>query len=102
MRAAPSTEPRTLAPPERRAARVIAVERLGAYHLITAEDPEGPPDPQPGQFYMLAAARGWGGGEDERPYLPRAFSHARARERRLSFLLEAIGPGTRRLASGIL
>jgi NAD(P)H-flavin reductase len=47
---------------------------------------------------MLAAAERWGGGGDERPYLPRAFSHARAREGRLSFLLEAIGPGTERLA----
>jgi dihydroorotate dehydrogenase electron transfer subunit len=92
------TEPRTLAPPERRTARVTGVERLGAYSLITALDPDGPPDPRPGQFYMLAAAERWGGGGDERPYLPRAFSHARAREGRLSFLLEAIGPGTERLA----
>jgi dihydroorotate dehydrogenase electron transfer subunit len=92
------TEPRTLAPPERRTAHVTAVERLGAYSLIEALDPDGPPDPRPGQFYMLAAAERWGGGGDERPYLPRAFSHARAREGRLSFLLEAIGPGTERLA----
>jgi dihydroorotate dehydrogenase electron transfer subunit len=77
---------------------VTAVERLGAYGLITAEDPDGPPDPRPGQFYMLATAERWGGGGDERPYLPRAFSHARAREGRLSFLLEAVGPGTERLA----
>jgi dihydroorotate dehydrogenase electron transfer subunit len=77
---------------------VTAVERLGAYRLITALDAGGPPDPRPGQFYMLAAAERWGGGADERPYLPRAFSHARAREGRLSFLLEAVGPGTRRLA----
>jgi dihydroorotate dehydrogenase electron transfer subunit len=92
------TEPRTLAPPERRTAHVTAVERLGAYWLITALDAGGPPDPRPGQFYMLAAAERWGGGADERPYLPRAFSHARAREGRLSFLLEAVGPGTERLA----
>jgi dihydroorotate dehydrogenase electron transfer subunit len=77
---------------------VTAVERLGAYWLISALDAGGPPDPRPGQFYMLAAAERWGGGGDERPYLPRAFSHARAREGRLSFLLEAIGPGTERLA----
>jgi dihydroorotate dehydrogenase electron transfer subunit len=96
--AAPRTEPRTLAPPERRTAHVTAVERLGAYSLITALDAGGPPDPRPGQFYMLAAAERWGGGADERPYLPRAFSHARAREGRLSFLLEAVGPGTERLA----
>jgi dihydroorotate dehydrogenase electron transfer subunit len=96
--AAPRAEPRTLAPPERRTARVTAVERLGAYVLITVNDAEGPPDPHPGQFYMLAAAERWGGGADERPYLPRAFSHARARGGELSFLLEEIGPGTRRLA----
>jgi dihydroorotate dehydrogenase electron transfer subunit len=77
---------------------VTGVERLGAYHLIEALDAEGPPDPRPGQFYMLAAAERWGGGGDERPYLPRAFSQARARDGRLSFLLEAIGPGTERLA----
>ena len=77
---------------------MTAVEQLGAYSLITALDAGGPPDPRPGQFYMLAAAERWGGGADERPYLPRAFSHARAREGRLSFLLEAIGPGTERLA----
>ena len=77
---------------------MTAVERLGAYTLITALDAGGPPDPRPGQFYMLAAAEGWGGGADERPYLPRAFSHARAREGRLSFLLEPIGPGTGRLS----
>jgi dihydroorotate dehydrogenase electron transfer subunit len=96
--AAPRTEPRTLAPPERRTAHVTAVERLGAYSLITALDAGGPPDPRPGQFYMLAAAERWGGGADERPYLPRAFSHARARDGRLSFLLEVVGPGTERLA----
>ena len=92
------TEPRTLAPPERRVARVTGVELLGAYHLIRALDPEGPPDPQPGQFYMLATPERWGGGEDDRPYLPRAFSYARADEGELSFLLEVLGPGTARLA----
>ena len=97
--AAPRTEPRTLAPPERRTAHVTAIERLGAYSLITALDAGGPSDPRPGQFYMLAAAERWGGGEDERPYLPRAFSHARAHDGRLSFLLEVVGPGTERLAA---
>ena len=96
------TEPRTLAPLERRAAAVSGVERLGAYHLITAVDRGGPTDPRPGQFYMLAAVSDWGGGVDERPYLPRAFSYARARVESggvaLSFLLEAVGPGTVRLA----
>lgn len=72
--------------------------RLGAYQLITVAEAEGVPVPHPGQFYMLSSAEGWGGGEDERPYLPRAFSHARARDGDVSFLLEAIGPGTERLA----
>ena len=71
--------------------------RLGAYQLITVAEAEGVPVPHPGQFYMLSSAERWGGGEDERPYLPRAFSHARARDGDLSFLLEAIGPGTERL-----
>ncbi len=97
-----AAEPRTLAPPERRLARVTGNEPVGAYRLVSALDADGPPDPQPGQFYMLAAAERWGGGEDERPYLPRAFSYARARASaggvELSFLLEAIGPGTERLA----
>jgi dihydroorotate dehydrogenase electron transfer subunit len=83
-------------------ARVTANDELGAYRLIAALDSEGPPDPRPGQFYMLAAEERWGGGGDERPYLPRAFSYARARKVEggveLFFLLEAIGPGTERLA----
>jgi dihydroorotate dehydrogenase electron transfer subunit len=96
-------EPRTLAPPERRLATVVANRSLGAYRLIAARDGSGPPDPRPGQFYMLAAADRWGGGADERPYLPRAFSFARARRAgegvELDFLLEAIGPGTDRLGA---
>ena len=92
---------RTLAPPGRRVARVSGVERLGAYHVVGAEDANGPL-PQPGQFYMLSSERSWGGQEGERPYLPRAFSYARARASgagvALDFLLEAIGPGTGRLA----
>jgi dihydroorotate dehydrogenase electron transfer subunit len=99
---ATQAEPRTLAPPERRVAGVVANQSLGAYRLITARDGAGPPDPRPGQFYMLAAAERWGGGGDERPYLPRAFSFARSRPAgegsELQFLLEAIGPGTERLA----
>jgi dihydroorotate dehydrogenase electron transfer subunit len=77
---------------------VTGVERLGAYHVVRALDSGGPPDPRPGQFYMLSTAQRWGGGADERPYLPRAFSYARVNEGELSFLLEVVGPGTARLA----
>jgi dihydroorotate dehydrogenase electron transfer subunit len=88
---------RALAPLGRRAAPVVANEARGAYRLLSVHDERGPA-PRPGQFYMLATERGWGG-DGERPYLPRAFSHARAREDgRLDFLLEAVGPGTARLA----
>src|SRR5206468_2812988 len=53
--------------------------------------------PAAGQFYMLAAVDRWGGGADERPFLPRAFSVLRARGDMLQFLLEDVGPGTHRL-----
>jgi dihydroorotate dehydrogenase electron transfer subunit len=46
---------------------------------------------------MLAAAERWGGGEDERPYLARAFSIARFRDGEAHYLLEDVGPGTKRL-----
>ncbi len=94
------SEPRTRAPFGRRLARVEANGELGAYRLLSLRDGDGdgPANPRPGQFYMLAAAERWGG-DDERPYLPRAFSYARARgDGALEFLLEAVGPGTRRLA----
>ena len=98
MRFAPSSEPRTLAPLGRRTAQVTANRELGAYRLVSAHDANGPRNPRPGQFYMLAAEDRWGG-EDGRPFVPRAFSFARVREDgTLDFLLEAVGPGTRRLA----
>src|SRR5690242_8189403 len=75
---------------------VTANERLGAYRVLRVADPDGP-IPDPGQFTMLAAAERWGGGEDERPYLARAFSIARARDGEAHYLLEDVGPGTRRL-----
>jgi dihydroorotate dehydrogenase electron transfer subunit len=96
--ATPRAEPRSLAPPERRTVAVCDNVAVGAYRLITASEAEGAPAPQPGQLYMLSSAERWGGGVDERPYLSRAFSHTRAREGRLSFLLEVVGPGTERLA----
>jgi dihydroorotate dehydrogenase electron transfer subunit len=89
---------RTLAPMGRRLAEVTAYRRVGAYDVVSCDDPDGP-GPDPGQFYMLAAAERWGGGEDERPFLPRAFSVLRRHEDgTLDFLLEDVGPGTRRLA----
>jgi NAD(P)H-flavin reductase len=89
------------APFGRRDAPVVENTRLGAYRLISVDD-SGGPRPEPGQFYMLSTAEHWG--EDgERPYLPRAFSYARAHgDGRLDFLLEAVGPGTERLAEARL
>lgn len=87
---------RTLAPFGRRAGAVTAVQRIGPYHVLTCTDPGGPP-PDPGQFYMLAAVAGWGAGEGERPFLPRAFSYLRSGPGTLAFLFEDVGPGTHRL-----
>ena len=89
---------RVQAPFGARRARVSARERLGAYVVLRCSDPVGP-RPQAGQFYMLMAATRWGGGEAERPFLPRAFSVLRAppTNRDLHFLLEDVGPGTNRL-----
>ncbi len=89
---------RTLAPFARRPTELVSRRDYGPYTVLTAHDPEGP-RPDPGQFYMLTAAERWGGGEDERPFLPRAFSVLRAHDDgTLDFLLEDVGPGTRRLA----
>jgi dihydroorotate dehydrogenase electron transfer subunit len=87
---------RTLAPLSRRLTSVVERRDYGAYRVITVADADGPP-PAPGQFYMLTAAERWGGGEDGRPFLPRAFSVMRARDGVLDFLLEDVGPGTARL-----
>ena len=124
--AAQGEEPRTLAPFGRRLATVVEVSDHGAYRMLWAHDAEGPASPHPGQFYMLAAAAGWGSA-DGRPYLPRAFSYARVksavaagavgggtsaggtadgadgdegrapRSPRLGFMLDRVGPGTERL-----
>ncbi len=89
---------RVTAPFGRRATPVTAREEHGAYVVIRCADPHGP-RPQAGQFYMLAAASRWGGGEAERPFLPRAFSvlRAPAGTSELQFLIEDVGPGTKRL-----
>jgi dihydroorotate dehydrogenase electron transfer subunit len=92
---------RALAPFGRRRCEVVASAATGGYRLFSALDHEGP-EPAPGQFYMLAAAAGWGG-EEGRPFLPRAFSVAAAEPARdgvrLDFLAEAVGPGTSRLVA---
>ena len=83
------------APFRRRLLSITASERLGPYVVLRAAD--GGPEPAPGQFAMLAAAEGWGAGEDGRPYVPRAFSVARFLGGEAHFVLEDVGPGTRRL-----
>jgi dihydroorotate dehydrogenase electron transfer subunit len=103
---------RRTAPFGRRLARVVSNDALGAYTLLRlaegGREGESPRDgraggwagrraPNPGQFAMLAAAEQWGGGEDERPFLPRAFSIARSTDGEAHFLIDPVGPGTRRL-----
>jgi dihydroorotate dehydrogenase (NAD+) catalytic subunit len=87
------------APFGRRACEVIDSHASGGYRVFSLLDGDGP-EPEPGQFYMLATESHWerGGG---RPFLPRAFSVADTGPapggRRLDFLIEGIGPGTDRL-----
>ena len=91
---------RVLAPFGRRPCEVVANTPTGGYRIVSALD-RGGPEPRAGQFYMLATET-WGG-PSGRPYLPRAFSVAAAESGpdgvRLDFLLEAVGPGTERLAA---
>jgi dihydroorotate dehydrogenase electron transfer subunit len=98
---APTLGERVLAPFGRRRCEVTQNLASGGYRIFSALDPVGP-EPAAGQFYMLAADSGWGG-EDGRPYLARAFSVADAAREyggaRLDFLVQAVGPGTSRLAA---
>jgi NAD(P)H-flavin reductase len=92
---------RPQAPFGRRAAAITAHERHGAYVVLRCRDPAAP-RPEAGQFYMLSAATRWGAGVGERPFLPRAFSVLRAAtdragDQELHFLIEDVGPGTKRL-----
>ncbi|HUP54883.1 MAG TPA: dihydroorotate dehydrogenase electron transfer subunit [Methylomirabilota bacterium] len=87
---------RVQAPFGRRRVTITGASDAGPYRVLETADPEGP-QPWPGQFYMLAAAGRWGAGEDERPYLPRAFSFLRAQDGSVSFMFEDVGPGTARL-----
>jgi dihydroorotate dehydrogenase electron transfer subunit len=97
---APKLGERVIAPFGRRLCEVTRNLESGGYRIFSALDPAGP-EPAAGQFYMLAGESEWGG-EGGRPYLARAFSVADAgRERggvRLDFLVQAVGPGTARLA----
>jgi dihydroorotate dehydrogenase electron transfer subunit len=99
-RARTGEDGRVLASFGRRLAAVTRNVASGGYRIFTARDREGPA-PRAGQFYMLASAERWASRE-ERPYLARAFSVADAHPvdegMRLDFLVEAIGPGTERLA----
>ena len=103
-RSRPVTESRVTAPFGRRVVEVQHRDEYGPYVVLSCADPDGPL-PAAGQFYMLSAQERWGGGEDERPFLPRAFSVLRARRGRaeqgggayLQFMLEDVGPGTQRL-----
>jgi NAD(P)H-flavin reductase len=92
---------RVVAPFGRRLCEVTRNIASGGYRIFSALDPFGP-EPAAGQFYMLAAESGWGG-EGGRPYLARAFSVAEAEPQadgvRLDFLVQAVGPGTARLAT---
>jgi dihydroorotate dehydrogenase electron transfer subunit len=82
------------APFGRRICVLAEKRRLGPYVVLAIEDAT---DPRPGQFYMLSTVDEWGGGAGERPYLPRAISALSARDGRIEFLLEDVGPGTHRL-----
>jgi dihydroorotate dehydrogenase electron transfer subunit len=92
---------RVVAPFGRRLCEVTRNIASGGYRIFSAMDPAGP-EPAAGQFYMLAAESGWGG-DSGRPYLARAFSVAEAETQaagvRLDFLVQAVGPGTGRLAA---
>jgi NAD(P)H-flavin reductase len=94
----PGAAPR--APFGRRLCTVASNRDSGGYRVVSLVDREGP-EPEAGQFYMLAAAAGWGG-RDGRAFLPRAISVAATMPApgggvRLDFLLDAVGPGTERL-----
>jgi dihydroorotate dehydrogenase (NAD+) catalytic subunit len=95
----PEAPNRSPAPWGRRLCEVTENRASGGYRIFSLLDREGP-EPQAGQFYMLATEQHW---EEQggRPYLPRAFSVADLGSEesgtRLDFLIEGIGPGTDRL-----
>jgi dihydroorotate dehydrogenase (NAD+) catalytic subunit len=92
---------RRLAPFGRRLCEVAENRPSGGYRVFSLLDAAGP-EPEPGQFYMLAAERHWEE-RSQRPFLPRALSVADAAKTgggvRLDFLVEGVGPGTDRLCA---
>jgi dihydroorotate dehydrogenase electron transfer subunit len=84
------------APFGRRSSVLLSRRVVGRYVVLGSADEQAVAEP--GQFYMLAAAERWGGGAGERPFLGRAVSVMRVGDGGLvEFLLEEVGPGTRRL-----
>jgi dihydroorotate dehydrogenase (NAD+) catalytic subunit len=101
------------APFGRRLCKVSENRPSGGYQVFSLLDEEGP-QPEAGQFYMLATEDHWEQ-RSQRPYLPRAISVADAgravtsplvahsatkgelSDVRLDFLIEGVGPGTDRL-----
>ena len=100
---ATAAEPRTLAPPERRVATVTGVERAGRLRRGARPRPgAGPPIRTRASSTCSPPRRAGAGGG--RPALPAArvlpcAGPATPGGVELSFLLEEVGPGTRRLAS---
>ncbi len=94
--ASPAADSRPQAPFGTRDLPLTRLAQLGPYSVLTVLDEPGPA-PLAGQFYMLSAAERWGGGSEQRPYLPRAMSVARDGNGELDFMLEVVGPGTARL-----
>jgi dihydroorotate dehydrogenase electron transfer subunit len=79
-----------------RATPLRSRREIGPYVVLGAIDEHA--HARPGQFYMLASAERWGGGDRERPYLGRAVSvMAVADDASIAFLLHDVGPGTKRL-----
>jgi dihydroorotate dehydrogenase electron transfer subunit len=101
------------APFGRRLCKVTESRDSGGYRIFSLLDSEGP-EPEPGQFYMLATEAHWEQSA-QRPFLPRALSVADTTPAvtspfvsdsetkhevsgvQLDFLIEGIGPGTDRL-----